>query len=107
MILKVLLYKLTSVTEPLLQCGSVYFFACLFNNFEQVPVPGVTENRYLTVRRTWGWLSEGRNLVRVYNCTSIVASCSCITVLLRNSTFLKYILSDFSFDDCSESPASR
>jgi hypothetical protein len=37
----------------------------LFNSFEQVPVPGVTKNRYLTVRRTWGWLSEGRNLLTV------------------------------------------
>jgi hypothetical protein len=48
------------------QYGSVNFLVCLLNSFEQVPVPGVTENRYLTVRRTWGWLSEGRNLVLEY-----------------------------------------
>jgi hypothetical protein len=51
------------VTEPELQYGSVNFLVYLFNSFEQVPVPGVTENRYLAVRRTRGWLSEGRNLV--------------------------------------------
>ena len=49
------------VTERELQYGSVNFLVYLFNSFEQVPVPGVTENRYLTVRRTRGWLSEGRN----------------------------------------------
>ena len=65
--------------------------------------PGVSR----TPRRIRAAVLRVLNLVRVYNCTSIVASCSCITVLLRNSTFLKYILSDFSFDDCSESPASR
>ena len=53
------------MTEPELQYGSVNFFVYLSNNFEQVPVPGVTENRYLTVRLTRGWLSEGRNLHRV------------------------------------------
>ena len=52
------------MTEPELQYGSVNFLVYLFNSFEQVPVPGVTENRYLAVRRTRGWLSEGRNLVR-------------------------------------------
>ena len=40
-----------------MQYGSVNFLVCLLNKFEQVPVPGLTENRYLTVRRTWGWLS--------------------------------------------------
>ena len=59
------------VTEPELQYGSVNFLVYLFNSFEQVPVPGVTENRYLTVRRTRGWLSEGRKLVRVM--------CVCVT----------------------------
>ena len=53
------------MTEPELQYGSVNFLVYLFNSFEQVPVPGVTENRYLAVRRTRGWLSEGRNLVAV------------------------------------------
>ena len=51
------------MTEPELQYGSVYFFICLFNSFEQVPVPGVTENRYLAYAERWEWLCEGRNLV--------------------------------------------
>jgi hypothetical protein len=27
----------------------------------KVPVPGVTENRYLANTERWGWLCEGRN----------------------------------------------
>jgi hypothetical protein len=50
-----------SVTEPELQYGSVNLFVCLLNNFEQAPVPGVTENRYLAYAERWGWLSEGRH----------------------------------------------
>ena len=51
------------MTEPELQYGSVNFFVCLLNSFEQVPVPGVTENRYLAYAERWGWLCEARNLV--------------------------------------------
>ena len=51
------------MTEPELQYGSVNFFVCLLDSFEQVPVPGVTENRYLAYAERWGWLCEGRNLV--------------------------------------------
>jgi hypothetical protein len=49
------------VTE--LQNGFVNFFVCLLNSFEQLPVPGVTENRYLAYAEQWGWLCEGGNLV--------------------------------------------
>ena len=55
-----------SVTEPELQYGSVNFFVCLLNSFEQVPVPGVTENRYLAYAERWEWLCEGRNLVPLF-----------------------------------------
>ena len=54
------------MTEPELQYGSVNFFVCLLNSVEQVPVPGVTENRYLAYAERWEWLCEGRNLVPLF-----------------------------------------
>jgi hypothetical protein len=50
------------------------FFVCLLNSFEQVPVPGVTENRYLAYAERWGWLSEGRNLVLNLVYTNLASS---------------------------------
>ena len=56
-----------------------FFFVRLSNSFEQVLVPGVTENRYGANNKQRGWRCEGRNLV-LYNILNIRMGISlCVT----------------------------